>query len=521
MKYLLQIILMVLWMMPATAQQGQVMPVLFLNGTGAHVELPATLTDKLVNATVEGWVKWESLNKWSRVFDFGKEGNAAVLQNERETSTLFFSVWDRSGKLRRAEGFKAIDQGKWQHMAIVCGKTGMKLYVGGELVGENAYILPFNAISGGKNYLGKSNWPEDAPFHGYIADFRVWSTARSQSEIQQTMFTQLKGDEAGLAGYWRFEATEGNQSPDLTATGLHASLINGASVMNAPGPPISLVSLEPEAPPGIPSLDTHKLMLEVALADHRIDASEQALIAAVRQSGTLSAAEAEEIETGVRKDLKVGPQNAEETTYYKALESAHSDGILTSGDTDLLGKMQLAVGLSDERVAQLVQTLPKQAELEAEAEPDPEAAPAPKSTPDSYRVLVRTALMDRKIDSNEQTMLKQIAQSDNLTNDSAAEIIMTVKKELGIGPQDDPERTYFTVLKTALSDGDLSKTEEAMLQSMQSSLSLTAERVAALKQDAALLTPSKPAEQTTTQEVIEPIETPKESEPEKPPEAGK
>ncbi|MFT5369638.1 MAG: hypothetical protein ACI8V2_004616, partial [Candidatus Latescibacterota bacterium] len=267
-RYQMTFLLVFLFVLPATAQRGAVMPVLFLNGSGAHVELPSALTDKLVNATVEGWVRWESLNKWSRVFDFGKEGNAAVLQNERETTTLFFTVWDRAGKMHRAQGFKAIEVGKWQHMSIVSGKTGMLLYVNGELVGEEPYVTPFNAISGGKNYLGKSNWTEDEPFHGYIADFRVWSKARSQAEIQQTMFTQLKGDETGLAGYWRFESAEGTQSADLTTNGFNANLVAGASVMSAPGPPISMVSMEPEIPAGIPPIDLHKLILGVALTDH-------------------------------------------------------------------------------------------------------------------------------------------------------------------------------------------------------------------------------------------------------------
>lgn len=500
-RYLLTTLLALTLALPAMAQQGQVMPVLFLNGTGAHVELPSLLTQKLVNATVEGWVKWESLNKWSRVFDFGKEGNAAVLQNERETATLFFSLWDRSGKLHRAQGFKAIEQGKWQHMAIVCGKTGMQLYVNGERVGEDSYVIPFNAISGGTNYLGKSNWDSDAPFHGYIADFRVWSEARSQSEIQQTMFTQIKGDEAGLAGYWRFTNAEGAQSPDLTAAGFHAKLHAGAAVMNAPGPPISLVSLDPEVPPGIPPAELHKLMAEVALEDHRIGEKENALIQAVRQAGSLTQTEAKAIIDMVRKDMGVGPQTSEEETYFKALESAHKDGILTQEDVTLLDKMQTALGISSERVAQLLQTLPKQAQLAPPPAPEPMAEA--KSTPDAYRVLVQTALMDRKIDANEKTMLKQIAQANNLTEEEASKVVMETKTSLGIGPQTEPEKTYFTVLNTALSDGALSPAEEAMLQSMQASLNLTTERTSALKKDAKLSrppAPAPPAEPATTEQ---------------------
>lgn len=484
-RFTMMSLLVVLIIGPLFAQQGPVMPVLFLNGNGAYAEFPSKLTDNLVNATVEGWVRWESLNKWSRVFDFGKEGNAAVLQNERETATLLFSIWDRSGKLHRAQGFKVIEENTWQHMAIVSGKTGMKLYVNGEEVGENDYVLPFNAISGGKNYLGKSNWSGDEPFHGFIADFRVWSTARSQSEIQQTMFTQLKGDEAGLAGYWRFESAQGTQSNDLTPNALHASLLNGATVMSAPGPPISMVSLKPDTPPGIPPADLHKLMLEVALSDHRLDPTEQALIQTVRQAGSLSATQATEIENAIRKDLKIGPQTPQEETYFQTLATAHKDGILTPNEITLLEQMQSTLNLTPLRVNQLVQTLPQIAKVEKQPPP---TAPASGPT-DAYRVLVRTALMDRHIDANEQSMLKQIAETDKLTEDAAAEVLIMTKKELGIGPQTEPEKTYFTVLKTALADGDLSATEEAMLQSMQSSLKLSTERVTALTTDARASSP--------------------------------
>ncbi|MDP6042043.1 MAG: LamG domain-containing protein, partial [Candidatus Latescibacteria bacterium] len=292
------ICVLILLSAPSSGQQGQVMPVLFLNGTGAHVVLPASVTDKLVNATVEGWVRWESLNKWSRVFDFGKEGNAAVLQNERENATLFFSIWDRTGKLHRAQAFKIIKTNTWQHMAITCGKTGMRLYVDGKLAGEDPLKLPFNAISGGTNYLGKSNWPDDGPFHGYIADFRIWSTPRSEAEIRQTMFSQLKGDEPGLTGYWRFDKMEGTTSPDLTASDRSANLIGGATVMNAPGPPISLVSL---TPPGIPPVDLHKLLVRAALKDFRIDEKEQHLIESARQASNLARAEAHKAEKEMRK----------------------------------------------------------------------------------------------------------------------------------------------------------------------------------------------------------------------------
>ena len=461
---------------PLWAQQGSVMPVLFLNGTGAHVVIPASATDNLINATIEGWVRWESLNKWSRVFDFGKEGNAAVLQNERENATLFFSIWDRTGKLHRAEAVKAIKTNTWQHMAITCGKTGMKLYVDGKLAGEDPLKLPFNAVSGGTNYIGKSNWPDDGPFHGYLADFRIWSTSRSQAEIRQTMFTQLKGNEPGLTGYWRFETMEGTTSPDIATPGRNASLIAGATVMNAPGPPISLQSL---TPPGIPPVDLHKLLVRAALRDFRIDENEHHLIESARQTSNLAQDEANSAEKEIRKLLGVGPQTPSEEAFYKALESAHGDGLLSPLESDILASMVKSLGLSQARSIALERSLPIQAKVQ---EIEEESGVVPART-ESYKVLVRTALMDRKIDANEAQMLEQVALADQIPADKLQGFLAEIQKELGIGPQNDIEATYFSVLKTAFLDGNLSNSEAAMLQSMKTSLAIDDQRAEILLQD--------------------------------------
>ena len=140
-------------------------------------------------------------------------------------------------------------------------------------------------------------------------------------------------------------------------------------------------------------------------------------------------------------------------------------------------------------MAHLLRSLPKIAEAA------PEIVTESTTLTDGYRVLVRTALMDRHIDSNEENMLRHIAGSDHLDENKVAEVLMAVKKELGIGPQTEQENTYFSVLKTALLDGGLSEPEEAMLQSMQASLNMNADRVEALKKDAWLQIPNvtKPA----------------------------
>ena len=60
----------------AAHTHAQEMQAIRFDGMGSYVELPSGIFGEEGNATIEAWVKWEQFNEWSRVFDFGREGNA-------------------------------------------------------------------------------------------------------------------------------------------------------------------------------------------------------------------------------------------------------------------------------------------------------------------------------------------------------------------------------------------------------------------------------------------------------------
>src|SRR5439155_12565321 len=64
--------------------------VLELDGNGSYVELPPDVFKDLTQATVEGWVKWDSFRNWSRFFDFGEYGSAMTVANVEATDVLAF-----------------------------------------------------------------------------------------------------------------------------------------------------------------------------------------------------------------------------------------------------------------------------------------------------------------------------------------------------------------------------------------------------------------------------------------------
>jgi len=203
------IIITTLLTSPAFAQNR----VLSLDGDGDYVQLPANIFNHLSEATVEGWLRFESLAYMTPFFDFGRQEQNMVVHGYF-SHYLTFYIYDKNKQRHTilVNGIPTLKQ--WCHIAVVSGKTGMKLYFNGVLVGENDFTGSFAAIGNGdNNYLGAFNdLGEFSPegrvshlFHGQMDEVWVWSVARTQEEIQSTMYSILSDNEPGLVGYWRFD----------------------------------------------------------------------------------------------------------------------------------------------------------------------------------------------------------------------------------------------------------------------------------------------------------------------------
>ena len=214
--------------------------VLSLDGNGDYVSLPSDIFSDLTEATVEGWVRWESFGNWSRFFDFGSEWQSMKVAHRSTTPSLVFDVTVSQFDAHRIEVADVLQQNQWYHIAAVSGRDGMKLYLNGVPVGENDYDGSFVAIGNGdSNYLGRSNWraSDNADFHGQMDEVRVWSIARTQEQIQGTMFAELQGDEPGFIGYWAFEGDD-EIARDATPNSHHAQMLGDAHRVAMPLPQI-------------------------------------------------------------------------------------------------------------------------------------------------------------------------------------------------------------------------------------------------------------------------------------------
>lgn len=107
------------------------------------------------------------------------------------------------------------NDGLWHHIAIVkegSGTNQVHLYIDGVLIDSGT---DSNPIANLNSEIGKNNHPSSPRnFPGRIDEFRVWNTARTQTEIQANKDIELVGTETGLTAYYNFN--EGVANADNT-----------------------------------------------------------------------------------------------------------------------------------------------------------------------------------------------------------------------------------------------------------------------------------------------------------------
>jgi len=223
--------------------------VLQLDGNGSHVKLPPDIFNELTEATVEGWVKWNTLRHFSRFFDFGNTFNSIRVANRGVSGTLHVGV-DRPPFTNASQlslGLPRLIRTKeWCHIALVTGPQGVQVYFNGEQVASNSYPGSFASINNGDhNFLGRSNWEGNEDFDGQMDEVRVWKVARTAEEIRANLASQLTGSEPGLLALWNFED---GTARDLGPNGHDGVLAGQAEIVDAERPaPVAAAPLVKES----------------------------------------------------------------------------------------------------------------------------------------------------------------------------------------------------------------------------------------------------------------------------------
>lgn len=190
---------------------------LSLDGDGDYVQLPAGVWFN-GDFTVESWVYINNYNYWSRLIDFGNgpgSDNVLVALSNGETGMPAFGIRSDSTPSSVDPAY-VLPKNQWTHIAVTLKGTIGTMYINGEAVAQSTSMNTPNDITRNFCYIGRSNWDIDADADAVFDEMRIWSTARSQTEIQDNMYSTVLDTESGLEAYFRFDQSDGDELIDLT-----------------------------------------------------------------------------------------------------------------------------------------------------------------------------------------------------------------------------------------------------------------------------------------------------------------
>ena len=209
--------------------------VLSFNGTNQDVNIGHGTSLNTGNIlTIEAWVKPTKLDNRYGVFSTRKDNTAGSFQLEIGVgsgtvgSNLGRVAFTGVGTFVAETNNNVITVGQWNHIAYVRTGTGtgqQAIYVNGvaqTLLSNTSYSIIDNSSD---KVIGSGTL--DAQFFpGEIDDLRIWNTARTQTEIRDSMHQGLAGSETGLKAYYKFNQGGGTSLTDATANANTGTLVN-------------------------------------------------------------------------------------------------------------------------------------------------------------------------------------------------------------------------------------------------------------------------------------------------------
>lgn len=213
-----------------------------LDGNGDYVKVPYSLGYRSTDAiTVETWFRLYfkiSRNKGFRLISITQAGGGALYFNNGDNDNRLGFVANVNGQYYYA----ALDSNRtfalvpftWYHVAGVYDGSRLIFYLNGEEVNAVSIQGNLNYSANNALFIGaeadEGDFPTDSfYFLGEIDETRIWQTARSITEIRETMRRELTGREANLIAYWSFNEPAGvDTTADLCRNGLDGSLAGEA-----------------------------------------------------------------------------------------------------------------------------------------------------------------------------------------------------------------------------------------------------------------------------------------------------
>ena len=232
-----------------------VVDALFLDGTDTYVYVNDAPGLRLTSFTVETWFKKQGSGK------LGTETGTSGLQNfiplvtkgsaEVDTDPTkdinYFLCITSSNTIAAdfedypnaqnypVEGVTSINDDQWYHAAVTYDGTTMVLYLNGNFENDRTIGLPpayesLTPVALGTNLQsnGSVHNSYSGFFDGTLDEVRIWDYARTQSEIQSTINSQISTAQTGLVARWALDEGTGTSVLGSAGTSFNGTIINNS-----------------------------------------------------------------------------------------------------------------------------------------------------------------------------------------------------------------------------------------------------------------------------------------------------
>src|SRR5690606_20535848 len=183
---------------------------LHFDGVDDYVSHPADPALNVQEHTVEFWIKPSMVSAYRPIFCLTTASSSypAVLVRIVNGKIQYYM---RSGVSRAVsvESNVSLVEGGIYHVAATYTGAQLQLYINGTL--DNSLSSSHTVSANTGMHLGRFL---DQRYAGVLDEFRFWSYARTQDQIQTNMYKTLSGTEAGLALYYRCDAGAGTTLVD-------------------------------------------------------------------------------------------------------------------------------------------------------------------------------------------------------------------------------------------------------------------------------------------------------------------
>ncbi|MBQ8336047.1 MAG: DUF5013 domain-containing protein [Bacteroidaceae bacterium] len=196
-----------------------------INFKKSGFRIPGIFNSRYDKATIEFYIKPNSLEYWNQ--NAGPGWNTFQMHSDPYGS--FYAGWDTNNRLITNGGMLRV--GQWTHVALVVNGNNMTAYINGARAGTIT-SYSYSGIGGFGDLVFSADSYNNANTNACIDELRIWSKARSESEINAGRNIQYSGSimPEGLIAYYKggLINIDGTEMMREEISGNHAAILNNS-----------------------------------------------------------------------------------------------------------------------------------------------------------------------------------------------------------------------------------------------------------------------------------------------------